>query len=134
MNVREQILASDDLPRERVLVPEWGSDGKPLELFVRTLTGTERDAVEQAALKERAESEQETIQNIRARLVVFSAVDEAGTLVFSADDIEALGCKSAKALDRLFDVAARLSGFSDKDVEELAKNSERTSSEDSTSA
>ncbi len=39
MLTREQILQSDDLPRETVQVPEWGG-----EVQVRTMTGTDRDA------------------------------------------------------------------------------------------
>ena len=37
-------------------------------------------------------------------------------------DMEALGEKSAAALQRVFDVARRLSGMSESDVEELTKN------------
>ena len=42
--------------------------------------------------------------------------------------IDALGAKSAAPLDRCFEVAQRLSGISEADVEELTKNSEATAS------
>ena len=45
-----------------------------------------------------------------------------GALLFTAADVEQLGAKSALALDRVFDVAARLSGFRESDIEELEKN------------
>ena len=35
--------------------------------------------------------------------------------------IVALGAKSAAALDRIYDVATRLSGITDEDVEEMAE-------------
>ena len=43
MNIlsKEAILAADDLPREKVNVPEWGG-----EVLVRTMSGTDRDAFE----------------------------------------------------------------------------------------
>ena len=45
MLTREQILGSDDLKRQTVAVPEWGGD-----VFVRMLTGGERDAFEVSAV------------------------------------------------------------------------------------
>jgi hypothetical protein len=48
--------------------------------------------------------------------------------------VEALGKKSAAALNRVFEVAQRLSGITDDDVEELAKNSVGGPSDGSISA
>ena len=45
-----------------------------------------------------------------------------GSLVFHDGDIDALAGKSGAALDRLYEVAARLSGIGDQDVEELTKD------------
>jgi hypothetical protein len=41
-------------------------------------------------------------------------------------DITALSKKSAAALDRIFQVAQRLSGIGQEEVEETVKNSEKT--------
>lgn len=114
---REQILAAKDLPSEPVHVPEWGGD-----LFVRTMTGVERDAFEQSLLSNRGKDKQVNTRNIRARLVVLCAVDAKGNRLFADDDAGALGKKSAAALDRVFAVAQRLNGLRDTDVEELAGN------------
>ena len=62
------------------------------------------------------------LKNIRARLVVKTACDENGALLFTEDQASYLGKKSAKALDRCFSVAQTLNGLSGNDVEELAKN------------
>ena len=61
-------------------------------------------------------------RNARARLVVLCAVGEDGKPLFTGDDIGPLGEKSAGALDRVYTVAARLSGLSPADQEELAGN------------
>ena len=49
MLTREQILAADDLPRERCPVPEWHG-----ELWVRTMTAADREALRAVAARARA--------------------------------------------------------------------------------
>ncbi|WP_461369485.1 hypothetical protein [Candidatus Darwinibacter acetoxidans] len=123
---RDAILQAEDLPRELVEVPEWGGC-----VYVRALTGAERDAFEASVVEQRGKSTKMNLRNIRAKLVALTAVDEEGKRLFTDDDAALLGKKSAAALDRVFDVAQRLSGLKDEDVEELAKNSEDDLSEDS---
>lgn len=119
---REQILQADDLPRELVPVPEWGG-----EVWVRTLTGTERDTFESETLLFRPRGESapnlDALHQTRARLCARAVCDERGRRLFSDDDVAALGQKSAAALDRVFEVAARLNRISARDLEELEKNS-----------
>lgn len=132
---REQILEAQDLEKELVEVPEWGG-----AVYVRALTGTERDAFEQSMVETRTVRKgrkQETVremrlQNLRARLCALTICDEDGTRLFNDSDVHALGRKSASALNRVFEVAQRLSGLTDEDVEELAGNSEDGQSGDST--
>src|SRR5690554_443064 len=114
---RDDILNAQDLPTERVAVPEW--DG---EVIVRGLTGAERDAFEQSIVETRGKNTRMNLRNIRAKLVALTVVDEDGNRIFSDEDAEALGKKSAAALDRIFAVAQRLSGLRPEDVEELAGN------------
>jgi len=109
---REAILQADDLPREAVAVPEWGG-----ELYVRTLTGTERDRLE-ASLQ--GKKDRVDLENVRARFAVLTICDEQGTRLFTHADISKLGKKSAAALDRVFAVAQRLNGFSDSDAREVS--------------
>lgn len=125
---REAILAAEDLPRELVEVPEWGG-----AVYVRALTGAERDQFEASIVEQRGRDVRMNMRNIRAKLVALTVVDEDGQRIFTDDDVAALGGKSAAALDRLFAVAQRLSGLSKEDVEELAKNSESGQSADSIS-
>ena len=108
--LRDQILASTDLPKTEVDVPEWGGS-----VFVRVMSGAERDAFEVA-------HQLSAKDNVRARLVAFCACDAAGVLLFSPDDVDDLGNTSAAALDRLFAVAVKINRLSKKDVDELQKN------------
>lgn len=123
---REQILQANDIITETISVPEWGG-----EVLVRGLSGSQRDAFEDATLDQKGKSRRVILANIRARLCALSIVDENGKRMFTDEDVRALGRKSAAALDRVFSAAQRLSGLSDEDVEELAKNSDGGQSEDS---
>ena len=114
---REEILGASDLPTATVAVPEWGG-----EVIVKTMMAAERDAWEAANVKGRGKHARLEMVNIRARLAAATVVDEAGALLFKQADVEALGAKSAAAVDRIFAVAMTLNGLSDKDLEELEKN------------
>ena len=115
---KEIILTAKDLPLEEVEIPEWGG-----KLFVRTMTGLERDKYEADLVVANGARPGDVLRNMRARLVVLTTVDAKGERIFADADAEALGAKSSKALDRVADVATRLNGMNEKDVEDLAKNS-----------
>lgn len=125
---RDAILQADDLLVEDVEVPEWGG-----VVRVRGLTGAERDAFESEIVELRGKKAKLNTQNFRAKLVRRSVVDEDGQRLFSDHDAQLLGQKSASALQRVFDVAQRLSGLSETDVEELIGNFDEGQSDDSTS-
>jgi hypothetical protein len=113
---REDILNADDLPYEDVDVPEWGGTVR-----VRGLTASERDRWEAMTYLD-AKGNVVTPQDIRAKLVAFCCIDGAGARLFSEDDIAALAGKSARAMNRVWAVASRLSAVMAADVETLAKN------------
>lgn len=132
---REQILAANDLTKELVHVPEWRDSETGVEhVYVRALTGAERDAFEASMVDQRGRSRTMNLRNVRARLCALTICDEEGNRLFSDADVEALGRKSAAALTRVFAVAQRLSGLTQDDVEELAGNSDEIRSDDSSSA
>lgn len=128
---RDQILAADDLKTELVNVPEWGG-----EVCIKSLTGKERDKFEASMMKigKNGKPEQ-NMENLRARLVVLTCIDpdDSNLPLFTDKDIEALGAKSAHALDRVFSAAQKLNGFTQEDVEALAEGFGNGQSEDSTS-
>ena len=113
MNIlsKDAILAADDLPRETVIIPEWGG-----EVLVRTMSGTDRDAFEASLLEKDGRME-----NVRARLVALTLCDLQGDRLFNDSEIAALGRKSARALDRVFSVAQRLNGIGVDQVDAAKK-------------
>jgi hypothetical protein len=115
----EQILDADDLSYEDVPVPEWGGTVR-----VRELPGTERDKFEaQFVGKDGASVRAEGLEGFRARLAAAAIVDESGKQLFrSVAETKRLGEKSARALQRVCDVATRLSKMSEEDVKELTGN------------
>jgi hypothetical protein len=113
---KEAILAAQDLKDELVAVPEWGG-----EVRVRAMNGTARDAYE-ISLQDPGQPGLPRLDNVRARLLAYTIVDEAGALLFTEADIEALGKKGAAAMDRVFEVACSLNGLRKQDIEALAGN------------
>ena len=113
---KDSILSIQDLSAETVAVPEWGGD-----VSIRTMTGAERDGWE-ASLSPVGAGAGPNLANLRARLLVKCIVDEQGKRIFDDGDADALGAKSAAAVERLFSVAQRLNGLSPRAVEDAAKN------------
>lgn len=123
---REAIKAADDRKIEPVEVPEWGG-----MLYVRGLSGAERDAYEVALLDQKKSksgkilSQEVNLRNLRAKLIVRCAIDsddpDKAKPLFTLDDIDWLGTKSGAALQRVYKVASELSGLSAEDVEELTE-------------
>ncbi len=107
---RQQILESNDLPKKEIQVPEWGGS-----IFIRTLTGTERDNFEISVSNN-------NLKNVRARMAVLCIVDEAGERLFEDKDAVELGKKSSAALSKIFDEAAEMNGLTEEHVKELEKN------------
>lgn len=125
---RQDILGAKDLVYEDVFVPEW--EGL---VRIRGLTGAERDAFEAAITIGKGRNKDINLLNIRAKLVAASCVNDDGARIFLDDDVINLGKRSALALNRVFEVAQRLSGLTQADVEELGKPSGSVPSDDSTS-
>jgi hypothetical protein len=107
---RDEILAHSDLAYEDVNVPEWGG-----VVVVQAMTGAERDRFESAHVAAKA-------KDARARLAVYTVRDQAGLPLFTEADIPALSAKSAAPLDRIFEVAARLSRITKEDVDKIEGN------------
>ena len=116
--LRDEILATDDAVIVPCPIPEWGKAGK--NIFIRSMTGDQRDAWEQMCLaKDGAQKDK-----LRASLACFTVCDGGGALVFTPADISLIGAKSAAALQRIFNKALKLNRLSKSDVDELEKNSE----------
>ena len=125
---RDMILKAGNLRTEEVAVPEWGG-----AVLVRELRGRERDEFEASAYVMRGGKMVPDVANLRAKLVARVIVGDDGEPVFTQQDVAALGELSAAALDRVFEVASRLSSLNPADVEEAGKASGSTPPEGSTS-
>lgn len=125
---RDQILAVNDVQIEAVAVPEWGGT-----IYVRGMSGTERDAFESSIVEIRGKSRKMNFENVRARLASLTVCDADGNRLFTEQDIKVLGTKSAGVLQRVFKIAQRLSGLTDDAVKELTEELEDSPLDDSAS-
>lgn len=125
---RDSILQADDLAREEVDVPEWGG-----RVYVRVMTGAERDSYEQACL-EATKDGRADVEGLRVRLLLMTLSDDKGSTLFTAQDADVLAGKSAAAIDRCFQVALRLNGLTEEAGKDAAGNSNGDRSGDSGSS
>lgn len=112
MLTRDQILAARDLETEVVSVPEWGGDVR-----IGVMSGKAREILMDSL------AEQQPLSRFQALMLASTVVDDAGTPIFSADDVEQLRGKSTEVLVRLVEVAMRLNKIGQTAVEEAEKNS-----------
>lgn len=125
----DDILKATALKTEDVPVPEWGGS-----VLVRELRGRERDEWEASLAVMRGKQMVPDVGNMRAKLAARVIVDEDLEPVFTQADVNALGELSAAALDRVFEVASRLSGLQPDAVEEMGKASGNGQADGSVSA
>jgi len=103
-------------PRETVTC---GED----EYLLQGMTGRQRDRWETSLVVRRGKSREVNTENVRATLLCQCLINDDGTRLLSDGDAEWLGDLRADDADRLCDVAKRLSGIGEKDIEELGKPS-----------
>jgi len=114
MDTKSKILGLKlTVPQEKVNVPGVG------DVTVRGLTAAGRDSWEQRIFN----SKGKTVRNIRASLVCL-CLYENDSAIFTESDIEQLGELPAQVVDRLYDIASKLSGMTKDDKVVMEKNSE----------
>lgn len=114
MNI-DDILKMDDAHKEIVCVPEWGN----AELVVWSMTAAERSEIEKRWSSKPAGSDPLGFRrDVLARTL--KAAD--GSPLGTPEQIDQLMNKNARAIERLFEAACRVSGLMKSDVEELEKN------------
>ena len=84
-------------------------------VFVRELTGTERNTFEKRMLEEGQS------YDYRCNLVALATTDVKGQRLFTDADIKELGKTSGAILDVLFTAIQRLSKLRKEDIDELEK-------------
>jgi hypothetical protein len=96
-------------------------------LRIGEMTAAGRDVFISAA------SEGAPLSEFQARMVVATAINDVGDLVFTADDIANLRRLPPGILNELASTAARLNGIGQQALEDAEKNSEAAPSGDSQS-
>jgi len=117
---REQIKAAEDRPRLLVPVTEWG---KGAQVYVRTMSAKQKADWEELVYDKSGKDYVWNRRKVAAATAICTVEDEAGALIFSADDMEWLNEKAGHVLDRIYAASAKLNGITKDDEDELAKNS-----------
>lgn len=108
----QQIWDMEDEVFDDVDVPEWKIDGEIVTVRLRVLSGIERDRYESSLTRMHKGNQVSDTVNARARLVAWAAVDQEGQKIFKGqEDVLRLGEKNARAVNRLWERACRLSGI-----------------------
>lgn len=122
---RSKLLEKEVLQIEKVVFEDGDF------VYVRQMTGRERDIFESSLVKKIRDpktglvvSWEQTTDDFRAKIAVATVCTEDGKLVFEPRDYAALSINmSAKRLETIMEKAQALNKISDKDKEELVKNS-----------
>lgn len=99
-------------------------------VYVRQMTGHERDVFEQSLIKEVKNEKgiteyKQTLEDFRAKLAVCTLCNEEGVALLLPTDYQMLSsCMSAFRLEKIVNEAQKLNKISEEDKEALLKNSE----------
>ena len=120
---REAITQKITFDMVEVDVSEWGAPGEQTTVFVREMSARERDAYDATLVSGKGKKTSVNFKDMRAKLVIASACDADGKLIFLPEDAEWLSQKPVKVLDRICDAARKVNGLSiEEDEEEQVKN------------
>ena len=109
-------------------------------VYVREMTGREKDTFEKSILVEKRDDKGDIIgfdrdiKDFRAKLAVCTLCDEDGELIFKSSDVDQLSCQmSARNLEKINEVANEINAVTPKRKEEIEKNSDADLDGNSTS-
>lgn len=120
---RSKLLAKQELQVKKV---DLGNDEY---VYVRQMTGRERDKFEQSLITEKKDAKGEftgydrNVEDFRAKLSVMTICDEKGELLLQPGDYALLSSNmSAARLEKIVNEAQELNKISEEDKENLVKN------------
>ena len=122
--MRKDLLKKQELKIERVALDNDD------HVFVREMTGRERDHFESSMLKEVQDKDgnvdyKRNLEDFRAKLAVNTMCDETGNPLLDHKDYGRLSQNmSAARLGKIADAAQKLNKITEEDKENLVKNSE----------
>lgn len=131
---REDLLQKDDLKVEKVELSKG-------YVFVREMTGHEKDVWEQSMLKQKPSGNKNkgveyetTLDDFRAKLAVVTVCDADGNLLFKPEDYRMLNkMMSASNIEKIVVVAQRINAITQEEKDEILKNSEADQTDNSNS-
>lgn len=130
---RDSLLKKEDLQIEKVPL------GKDEYVFVRQMTGRERDRFDQSLMQEKTDDTGKVIfarnlVDFRAKLAACTLCNAKGDLLLGIEDVPTLSQNmSAARLEKIMTTAQEMNKISDTDKENLIKNSKDTPAKDSNS-
>jgi len=129
---RKKLLKRDDFQIRKVDL----GDGD--FVYVRQMSGRERDRFEQSLIVESKNAEsgfEKALDDFRAKLAVVTVCDEQGNLLLEPSDASTLSQNmSAAKLEKIVSVAQELNKITEGDKEALTKNLRGGQAANSTSA
>jgi hypothetical protein len=124
-------LKKENLLTKQVLKTEKVEFENGDYVFVREMTGKDRDNFENSIMKARKDSKgniqgyDQVLENFRSKLAVTTLCDENGDLMFTPRDADKLSeCISIAYLEKIVEVSSTLNKITPKDKEDLLKNSD----------
>ncbi len=123
----DEILGMDDIPVEDVVVPQW----KNRTVKIRGLSAAAKNAYQASLVEITGTSRKVKLEHSTAKLLQKCIVNAQLQPIFTEAQILQLGTKSAKVLERLAQIANRLSGMDEGENDELLKNSDAAQTSDS---
>ncbi len=115
---RDEFKSASEMSPVPVPLPECGEDAG---YYVGMMSGRERGEIERQFSGSKPTDDP---SGFRVAVLVRSVCDAQGKRLFTAADAAWLAERAAGALERLFEAACKLNGYSKADVEDLEKNSE----------
>jgi len=127
MAKQTKILGRNDLLTRGKLKTELVDLGDGESVYVREMTGREKNQFEQSCMKQVKKGDKTefipTLDDFKAKLAVFTCCDGAGMNLFEANDFQKLSMNiSAAKLERIIIIAEKLNKISDADKEDMLKN------------
>jgi hypothetical protein len=109
-------------------------------VYVRQMTGHERDMFEQSMLKKNKDgkgnvlSVETVMDDFRSKLAAITLCDEEGKSLLSANDYAVLGnSMSAKRLEKIINTSQKLNAITEEDKDAIVKNSKPEGEDNSNS-
>lgn len=109
MLTADAIRSINDVKIEKLEIPEWNGC-----LYIRSFSAAVRESIS-------TRTEEMKSKSLMARFVVASACDESGNLLFTNEDVDALGKKDARVMQRIFKAILNLNAIGDMALTDAVK-------------